>query len=129
MVRPKLPYPTPAELEVLQILWDHGPLTVREVMGHQQGDRGYTTVMSLLQVMYEKGLLSRKAEGRAFRYSAKAQREKTLRRIIGDLLGRAFSGSSSALVVQLLEQAHPDEKELSAIRAAIEAYEQNKEGQ
>lgn len=129
MARPKSLNPTPAELEVLNILWEDGPATVREVMGRLRSqNRGYTTVMSLLQVMYEKGLLKRKAEGRAFRYSAKSPKEKTLRKMLGDLLGRAFSGSSTALVVQLLEQAKPDSDELAEIRAAIEAFEGSREG-
>ena len=129
MARPKSLHPTPAELEVLNILWEHGPATVREVMGQLKSrNRGYTTVMSLLQVMHEKSLLTRKPEGRAFRYTAKSPKEKTLRRMLGDLLGRAFAGSSSALVVHLLQQANPDDEELAEIRAAIEAFEDSREG-
>ena len=131
MARPKHQHPTPAELEVLNILWDQGPSTVRDVMEclNPNRPRGYTTVMSLLNVMFEKGLLTRKQEGRAFRYAARVQREKTLRRMVGDLLGRAFNGSSSTLITHLLEQASPDDKELAAIRSAIESYEQDREGE
>ncbi len=131
MARPKHQHPTPAELEVLNILWEQGPSTVRDVMEclNPNRPRGYTTVMSLLNVMFEKGLLTRKQEGRAFRYAARAQREKTLRRMVGDLLGRAFNGSSSTLVAHLLEQASPDEEEMAAIRSAIESYEQDREGE
>lgn len=125
MARPKQAHPTPAELEVLNIIWDHGPRTVREVMSHLSDGRprGYTTVMSLLQVMFEKGLLDRCQEGRAFRYRARVPRSGTRKNMLGDLLRRAFDGSSSTLVAHLLEQASPDEEELTAIRKAIEAYQ------
>lgn len=128
MARPKQIHPTPAELEVLHVLWDQGPATVREVMERlPDKQRGYTTVMSLLQVMHEKKLLTRKPEGRAFRYATKAAQEKTLGKLLGDLLGRAFDGSSSALVQHLLDHSAPDDDELAAIREAIETYEQNRE--
>lgn len=124
MARPKHPHPTPAELETLNLIWEHGPLTVREVMElTSKSSRGYTTVMSLMNVMYDKGLLTRKQEGRAFRYAAKAKQEMTLRKMLRDLLGRAFEGSSSALVSHLLECSSPDLEELKAIREAIESYE------
>jgi len=132
MARPKHAHPTPAELEVLRILWNDGPATGREVMDRLETavkgkKRGYTTVMSLLDVMHEKGLLKRKTQGRAFVYSAKADEAKTLKQMVGDLLSRAFQGSSSALVSHLLDQATPDEEELVAIRSAIEEHERKQE--
>lgn len=134
MARPKQPHPTPAELEVLQTLWDDGPATVREVMNRLQTakkgakTRGYTTVMSLMDVMHDKGLLKRKTQGRAFVYSPKADQTKTLKKMVGDLLNRAFQGSSSAMVMHLLDQASPSDGELDAIRSAIEAHERNQRG-
>jgi predicted transcriptional regulator len=80
-----------------------------------------------MQVMYEKKLLTRKQEGRAFRYAATAAQEKTLGKMLGDLLSRAFDGSSSALVQHLLQHSAPDDDELAAIREAIESYERNRE--
>jgi len=127
MARPKHAHPTPAELELLNILWDHGPATVREVMERMSKPRGYTTVMSLMQVMYEKKLLTRKPVGRAFRYAPRATQEKTLGKMLGDLLGRAFDGSSSTLVQHLLQHSTPDDEELAAIREAIESYEKDRE--
>lgn len=130
MARPKHAHPTPAELEVLNILWEQGPATVREVMGQMPTkQRGYTTVMSLMQVMYEKKLLTRKQEGRAFCYAAKVAQEKTLGKLVADLLGRAFDGSSSTLVQHLLEHSAPDDDELAAIRQAIESYEKTREAE
>ena len=106
MVRPRQENPTPAELEVLQVLWERGPSTVREVMGALDGQRprAYTSVMSLMNVMAEKGLLRSKPRGRAFVYAAKVSRGKIQSRMVSDLLGRVFEGSASTLVLHLLEQ-------------------------
>jgi predicted transcriptional regulator len=126
MARPKTPHPTAAELEVLQILWDRGPSTVREVLEVLPKERAYTSVMSLLNVMFEKGQVSRKPEGRAFRYSAKHQPRHHESTIVGDLLERVFSGSASALVARLLEQAQPSDEELTEIHRLISEHKRRK---
>ncbi len=122
MARPKTPHPTAAELEVLQILWDRGPSTVREVLETLPRERAYTSVMSLLNVMFEKLLVTRQPEGRAFRYSARHQSEHHEGKLLGDLLERVFSGSATALVARLLEQAKPSEAELAEIRKLIKDH-------
>lgn len=131
MPRPAHEYPTPAELQVLRVLWEHGPLTVRQVMQKlNDRQRAYTSVMSLMNVMWEKKLLSRRRRGRAFEYAARKQRDKTLGGMVGDLLSRAFDGSAPLLVTQLLDQANPSADELEQIRSAIAAYQQQrKEGE
>jgi BlaI family penicillinase repressor len=128
MVRPRHENPTPAELEVLQVLWERGPSTVREVMKalNQERPRAYTSVMSLMNVMVEKGLLRSKPQGRAFLYSARISRDKVRSRMVGDLLGRVFEGSASALVLHLLEQSEADPHEIEEIRRAIAEFEQKK---
>jgi BlaI family transcriptional regulator, penicillinase repressor len=127
VARPKHENPTPAELEILHLLWDEGPLTVRQVMErlNRQRPRAYTSVMSLLNVMTEKGMLVRKADGRAFVYTPALRREQTLGEMVADLLGRAFGGSAASLVTHLLEQANPDEHELNEIRRTIREYQQD----
>jgi len=117
--------PTEAELEVLKILWDRGPSTGREVLDvlNAQRKRAYTSVMSVLNIMADKGQVTRKPQGRAFIYSAKRPREKTLGKMVSSLLGRAFEGSASSLVSQLLDQSKPTPEELDEIRKAIEEYE------
>ena len=131
MPRPKQTTPTPAELEVLQLLWDQGPATVRQVMEQlsAQRPRGYTSVMSLMEVMHQKGLLRRESQGRAYLYDARVDQSKTLGQMLGDLLRRAYHGSSTALVSHLLEHAAPDEDELREIRRVIEAHERREEKQ
>jgi BlaI family penicillinase repressor len=130
MVRPRHKNPTPAELEVLQIIWRHGPCTVRRVMNllNSKRPRAYTSVMSLMNVMAEKGLLNQKPKGRAFLYSAKVSRNKTQSRLLSDLLNRAFGGSASALVAHLLQQAEPDSEELDEIHKTISEFTQKKGG-
>ncbi len=130
MARPRHKNPTPAELEVLQIIWEHGPCTVREVMNllEPKHPRAYTSVMSLMNVMAEKGLLSQKPKGRAFVYSAKVSRNKAQSRMLGDLLNRAFDGSASALVAHLLRETEPGIEEMDEIRQAIAEFGKKKGG-
>ena len=126
MARPKHPHPTPGELEVLQILWDTGPATVRDVLDAlEQAGRGraYTSVMSLMNVMAEKGLLKRTPQGRALLYSPVMKKDAALGRMVRDLWRRAFEGSTSTLVTRLLDETNPSDEELKAIREAIREYE------
>jgi predicted transcriptional regulator len=82
--------------------------------------------MSLLNVMTEKGLVKRQPKGRAFIYRARSDRARTLRRMVGRLLGRAFEGSTTQLVAHLLDQTKPSDEELDQIRKAIEEYQQQR---
>jgi BlaI family penicillinase repressor len=129
MARPKEEQPTAGELEVLKVLWDRGPSTVRQVLEVLEGQRprAYTSVMSLLNVMTDKGLVIRVPQGRAFVYRPKVERERTLRRMVGDLLGRAFEGSAHELVAHLLDQTKPSAAELDEIRRTIAEYQNERE--
>lgn len=132
MARPRHEHPTPAELEVLKILWEQGPSTVRavhEIFTRQKRRRAYTTVMSLMNVMAEKGLLRRRRQGRAFVYEPRVRREKALREMLGDLWERAFEGSATLLVSQLLEETQPDAEELKEIRRVLEHYRRQAEAE
>lgn len=125
MARPKNEQPTPAELELLKIVWERGPCTVRDVLDDLQdrGDgRAYTSVMSLMNVMAEKRLLRRKAHGRAFVYSARATQESTLGGLVGDLCRRAFEGSAKTLVTHLLQESELTVAELEEIHRLIEQH-------
>ncbi len=126
MARPKLPHPTPGELEILRILWEKEPLTVRGVLDRLEAEnrgRAYTSVMSLMNVMAEKGLLKREPHGRAFLYWSVLKEDAALGKLVRDLWGRAFDNSASTLVTRLLDETNPSEEELDAIRAAIREYE------
>ena len=117
--------PTEAELEILKVLWERGPSTGREVLDvlAAQRKRAYTSVMSVLNIMANKGQVIRKPRGRAFLYSARRPREKTLGKMVSSLLGRGFEGSAASLVSQLLDQSKPTPEELDRIRKVIEEYE------
>lgn len=130
MARPRQKNPTPAELEVLQLIWEHGACTVREVMNllKPQRPRAYTSVMSLMNVMAEKDLLNQKPKGRAFVYSAKVSRDKTQSSMLSDLVNRAFDGSANALVAHLLEQTGPNSEELDEIHKTIAKFARKKGG-
>jgi len=130
MPRPKHEHPTPAELEVLQLLWRRGPSTVRQAMEalNRRRRRAYTSVMSLLGVMTDKGLLKRRLKGRAYLYEPRVAREKTVGQMLQDLLGRAFDGSAASLVARLLDESSPSPRELAEIRDTIEQFRQGRGG-
>jgi predicted transcriptional regulator len=130
MARPKQQTPTAGELEILKVLWDRGPCTVRETWDvlNRGRARAYTSVMTLLNIMAEKGLVSRRPRGRAFVYHAKRPRESILGRMVKNLLGSAFDGSASSLVAHVLDQSQPSAEELDEIRRAIDAYQNQENG-
>ena len=121
--------PTDVELEILQVLWERQPATVREIVDvlNQTRPRAYTSIMSMLNVMFEKGLVTRKMEGRAHVYQSKKSRELTLGSVVKDVLGRAFQGSTTSLITQVLEQSNPTTEELDEIRKAIEDWQRSEE--
>ena len=128
MSRPRAEQPTPAEFELLKILWDYGSaVTVRQILEavNRQADppRAYTSVMSLMNVMTEKGLLRRTPRGRAFAYEPAAPRDQTLRSILGGTLRRAYNGSASLLVAHLLDQSNPSADELDQIRSLLDRHQ------
>ena len=128
MARPRHEQPTPAELEILKILWERSrPATVRDVFEvvNRQADppRAYTSVMSLLNVMTDKRLLRRTPQGRAFLYEPVSPRDQTLGSMLGETLERVYSGSASLLVAHLLDRSHPSLAELDHIRSLLDDYQ------
>ena len=124
MPRPRSEHPTPGELDVLNILWDRGPCTAREVWEvlNERRKRHYTSVNSLLNTMADKGLLTRHSDRRAFVYEANIAREKTQGQLVQDLVGRAFEGSPSGLVLQVLDHCDPSPEEMDQIAKMIRQY-------
>jgi predicted transcriptional regulator len=122
------PRPTDAELDILKVLWRRGPSTVREVFESLSGTRGtvYTTVLKLMQIMSEKGLVRRDESERAHRYEATLAEEETQRQLVGDLLRRAFDGSAKRLVVQALSSEPASKEELDEIRRLLDEIERGR---
>ncbi|HEY4229821.1 MAG TPA: BlaI/MecI/CopY family transcriptional regulator [Thermoanaerobaculia bacterium] len=120
--------PTGAELEILGVLWERGPSTVREVHDRLARGRelGYTTVLKLLQIMAEKGLVRRDESQRAHVYAARTPAEQTQRQLLGDLVERAFGGSAALLVQQALSSRKTTAEEIARIRAYLDALEEEK---
>jgi predicted transcriptional regulator len=119
-----LPRPTDAELAILRVLWEKGPATVRQVHEALAGARetGYTTTLKLMQIMVEKGLVTRDESTRTHVYTARLTQDQTQRQLVSDLLDRAFGGSAAALVMQALS-AHPaSADELTEIQRLIDEY-------
>jgi len=125
MAQPDPPLPTEAELELLGLLWRLGPSTVRDVHAALPPGREvrYTTVLKLLQIMAEKGLVLRDESRRAHVYSAAAQAARTQRRILADLLERAFDGSATRLVQQALSSRPASAEEIREIREFLDSLE------
>ena len=122
MTRHHLPRPTDAELAILRVLWDLGPCTVRQVHEVLSRERpaAYTTSLKLLQIMTDKGLVSRDERDRSHVYQAKLTEEQTQRQLVRDLLDRAFGGSATKLVMQALAARRASAEELSEIRRLID---------
>jgi predicted transcriptional regulator len=115
--------PTDAEIAILQVLWDRGPSTVRQVF-ESLADRetGYTTTLKLMQIMSEKGLVRRDETARTHIYAAAVSRDKTQQHLVRDLLDRAFGGSAASLVMQALSSHATSAEERREIEQLISEY-------
>lgn len=128
MSEKQLPRPTDAELAILRVLWDRGPCTVRDVhdaLSRTQGT-GYTTVLKLLQIMTDKGLVVRDESERAHVYEPRISEQRTQRQLLADLTDRAFGGSPAKLVLQALAGRKTSAAELSEIRDLLDRLEGEK---
>lgn len=115
------PVPSNAELEILHILWKDGPKTVREVHDALKRDRdvGYTTVLKTMQVMAEKKLVTRDESERSHVYTAAVEEKSVKRRLVSDLLDKAFGGSAAQLVMQALSDKRASPEDLRKIRKLL----------
>ena len=121
--------PTKSELAILSILWEKETATVREVYEiiSERKPTSYTTVLKLMQIMFEKGLVKRDDSNRAHIFSAKQPQEQTQKNLVSDLLEKAFRGSALKLVQHVLETKPASAEELAEIRQLItEAEKKNK---
>jgi len=118
------PRPTDAELAILRVLWERGPSTVRQVheaLGEER-ETGYTTSLKLMQIMAEKGHVTRDESNRTHVYAAKLTRAETQSQLISDLIDRAFGGSAAALVLQALNSDATTPEEIAEIRKLIREF-------
>ncbi len=125
MARRSSQYPTELELEILKILWREGARPVRDIrVALAAGFRelAYTSVMTMMNIMVNKGYLERKREGKSFVYRPRISEEKTSREMMGDLVERVFDGSAKAAMVNLLEMGSIDKQEIQDLRRMIDRY-------
>ena len=120
------PRPTDSELAILRVLWRIGPATVRAVQQElaREDETGYTTVLKMLQIMTEKGLVKRDESERSHVYQPAFSQQSVQRRLIGHLLERAFGGSAQQLVLQALAAKKSSPKELDEIRKLLDEMEE-----
>lgn len=117
--------PTDSELEVLQILWEKKVATVREIndLLNLEKEVGYTTTLKIMQIMHEKGLLSRESSGRQHIYKAEVQQTEVQQSLLGRFIDATFKGDATALVMQALGNHNTSHEELAQIKALIEKME------
>lgn len=114
--------PTEGELEILQVLWERGKATVREV--HETilltKEAGYTTTLKLMQIMFEKGLVTRDDSAKVHIYKPNVSKEKTQNQFVGKMINTLFGGSSTQLVMQALGNHAPSKDELDEIQQLLD---------
>lgn len=120
--------PTDRELEALKVLWQRGEATVRQVFDELNSTNeplAYTTVLSLMQVMEQKGLVTHRQEGKAYIYVPKVERQKTYRQLAGGFLERVFDGALDEYLVHAIGGKKLSAKDLDQLEAMIESARQS----
>jgi BlaI family penicillinase repressor len=121
----KFPQPSNLEMQVLSLLWDHGPLSARAVLDLMRDGkpRAYTTILSVLQVMEKKKLVKHAAEGNRHVYAPLVQRQKVLKPLLGGLVRTIFGGRPSTAMQHLLDASEVSAEDLAEMRKLLENYE------
>ena len=120
--RKELIWPTKAELDILRVLWERGPSTVRDVHEalYREDGAGYTTALKLMQIMHAKGIVERDDSQRAHIYRAAISKQRTQKRYVADIIDRLFNGSPSQLALHALgSEPSASREELKEIRALL----------
>ncbi len=123
----QLPKPTESELEILQLLWEFGPSTVRFVNDKLNSlkETGYTTTLKIMQIMFDKGLVDRERSGKTHIYQALAKEEDTQIELLDRFVDKVFKGSATKLMLQALGRKKSSPEELEQIRKLLDDMENN----
>jgi predicted transcriptional regulator len=118
--------PTDSEMEILQLLWEHGPMTVRDLNDKLNLQRrvGYTTSLKMMQIMTEKGMLTRDTTARSHIYTPALRPGDVQSNILDHILKTVFNGDRSSLVMQAIGNEHVTQEELAELRALIQKIEE-----
>ncbi len=122
MARPASVHPTEFELEVLKVLWESSPLTVREIrdaMAESGRDSAHTTVITMLNIMVQKKYLKKKKQGKGYLFWPVVTEERISSKMLGDMVARVFSGSAKSLILNLLDGENIHDDELKELRKRI----------
>src|SRR5580658_11168936 len=132
-MKPERPRPTESELGILRVLWEHGPLSVRAVLAHINKEKlnddkptGYTTVLKMMQIMTDKGLVERDESCRPQIYRPTDPRTKTQRQLLRHMLDRVFGGSTRAMVLQALSEKKTSPQDLKEIEKLLDRIDGDK---
>jgi predicted transcriptional regulator len=125
MTNSKFSKPTESEMEILQVLWELGPSSVREVHDilSETKDSGYTTTLKLMQIMYEKGLLSRNDEAKSHIYSSAIKKESVQKQLVSKMINGLFKGSPAKLVMHALGNHRASKEEIMEIKKYLDQME------
>jgi predicted transcriptional regulator len=116
--------PTDSELEILQVLWSNGQSSVREVFESlDKKDVGYTTILKLMQIMHDKGMVNRDTSSKTHLYTAQLVKEETQGKILDKMIDSVYNGSTSRLVMQALGNERASKEELDEIKAFLKSLE------
>lgn len=121
------PRPTESELAILNVLWNEGPSTVHEVRDTLERDAGYTTILKLMQIMFEKGLVDREKEGRAHRYHPLVERKNIQHSLLDEFTNRLFGGSMGQLIQRAITSEELDREEINEIKNLLEKMKSEEE--
>ena len=127
--KPKSQQLTPLELQIMNVLWDHGPSNVQAVQEHLAGSPklAYTTVQTMLNVLHRKGRVRRRLRGRAYDYEPLLTREKAVRHAISDMIERLFGGSVDGLLMSLVESRQLSPTKLQQLSELLEEHEEKED--
>ncbi|OYD44949.1 transcriptional regulator [Sphingobacterium cellulitidis] len=118
--------PTESEMEILQVLWDKGQSSVREVFeALDKKDVGYTTILKLMQIMHDKGMVTRDTSSKTHLYVAKLVKEEIQEKMLDKMIDSVYNGSTARLVMQALGNERASKEELDEIKAFLKKLEQN----
>jgi BlaI family penicillinase repressor len=122
MARPRSQHPTELELQILQVIWRDGPSNVRHVRDELAGwrDLAYTSVMTIMNIMTDKGYLRRSKEGASFTYYPRITQRNTTRKMLMDVVDRAFGGSVTGAITSLLDAEELDPEERRLLRDLVD---------
>lgn len=130
-IQRNIPKPTEKELEILRIVWEKGAISVKEVHELMGGDEsnGYTTILKLMQIMHEKGHLTRQKSGKLHLYKAVVSQENTQQQLLDKMIDTVFRGSAADLVMSALGNRKSSKGELKAIREYLDKLERTEKGE